>query len=71
MDGTSLPEDPPLSPGETTFLGAKTETIEIDIGEWCRETLEFLIRESCDRDISVNDVIIELINNKLDNPPVD
>lgn len=39
--------------------------MEIEISEWSREILEFLIRESCDRDISVNEVINEVLREKL------
>lgn len=35
--------------------------MEIDISEWPREILEFLVGESCDRDISVNEVINETL----------
>lgn len=35
--------------------------MDIDISEWPREILEFLIGESCDRDISVNEVINETL----------
>ena len=37
--------------------------MEIDISEWPREILEFLVGESCDRDISVNEVINETLLN--------
>jgi hypothetical protein len=35
--------------------------MEIDISEWPIEILEFLVGESCDRDISVNEVINETL----------
>lgn len=35
--------------------------MDIDISEWPREILEFLIGESCDRDISINEVINETL----------
>jgi hypothetical protein len=35
--------------------------IEIEIGDWERETLEFLIQESCERDVSVNEIINEVL----------
>jgi hypothetical protein len=35
--------------------------MEIDISEWPREILEFLVGESCERDISVNEVINETL----------
>lgn len=40
--------------------------MEIDISDWERETLEFLIRESCNRDISVNEVINETLSKFID-----
>lgn len=39
--------------------------MEIEISEWSREILEFLIGESCDRDISVNEIINEVLREKL------
>lgn len=35
--------------------------MDIDISEWPREILEFLVGESCDRDISVNEIISETL----------
>ena len=35
--------------------------MEIDISEWPIEILQFLVGESCDRDISVNEVINETL----------
>lgn len=35
--------------------------MEIDISEWPIEILQFLVEESCDRDISVNEVINETL----------
>jgi len=39
--------------------------MDIDIGDWDRETLEFLVAESCERDISVNDIINEVLVKSL------
>lgn len=39
--------------------------MDIDIGDWPREILEFLIGESCERDISVNEVINEVLVKSL------
>jgi hypothetical protein len=41
--------------------------MEIEISEWPREILEFLVGESCDRDISVNEIINETLLNFIDN----
>ena len=40
--------------------------MEIEISEWPREILEFLIQESCDRDISVNEIINETLLKFID-----
>lgn len=41
--------------------------MEIEISEWPREILEFVIEESCNKDVSVNEIInevlLEFINN--------
>jgi hypothetical protein len=36
-------------------------TIDLDITEFNRETLEYLIHESCEKDISINEVISNVI----------
>lgn len=43
--------------------------MDIDIGEWDREILEYLVGESCYRDVSVNQIInesLEKMINKYD-----
>ena len=40
--------------------------MEIDISEWPIEILQFLVGESCDRDISVNEVINETLLKFID-----
>jgi hypothetical protein len=40
--------------------------MEIEISEWPREVLEMLISDSCEKDISVNDVISDLLKKSLD-----
>ena len=50
---------------------AKTEIVELEMDEWPRQTLEFLIQQSCDKGISVNDVICEILKNRLENPAID
>jgi hypothetical protein len=40
--------------------------MEIDIGEWPREILEFLVGESCDRDVPVNEIINETLLKYID-----
>jgi len=41
--------------------------IDIDISEWSREVLENLIQESVEKDISVNEVISQTIEQYLKN----
>jgi hypothetical protein len=40
--------------------------MEIEISDWSREVLEMLIAKSCEDDVSVNDVINELLKQSLD-----
>jgi hypothetical protein len=63
-----------LSSGEKLSVAAnaagelvlsKFSTIELDMSDWPRETLEFLLAESCARDISINQVIAELLEKAL------
>jgi hypothetical protein len=42
-------------------------SIEIDLSEFKRDTLEFLISLSVEKDISVNDVISEILEDVLKN----
>lgn len=39
--------------------------MDIDIGEWDREILEYLVGESCDRDVSVNEIINESLEKMI------
>lgn len=39
----------------------KFATIDFDLSEFSREILEFLIQESCNRDVSVNEVISDVL----------
>lgn len=39
--------------------------MDLDMSEWSREILEFLVGESCERDISVNEVINEVLKESL------
>lgn len=43
------------------------EKVELEIGGWERQILEFLIQESCERDISVNEVINEVLEKAIKN----
>lgn len=44
----------------------KFETIDFDLSEFSREILEFLIQESCDRDVSVNGVISDVLEKVVE-----
>jgi hypothetical protein len=39
--------------------------VELEMGDWPREVLELLIQESCEKDISVNDVICDLLKEVI------
>ena len=41
--------------------------MEIEIGDWDREVLEMLIQDSCEQDISVNEVINNLLEEVIKN----
>ena len=48
------------------ILLEKFSTVDINLSELGRELLEFLIQESCDKDISVNEVISYLLEKGLE-----
>ena len=48
------------------ILLEKFATIDIDLSELERELLEFLIQESCDKDVSINQVISDLLEKGLE-----
>jgi bifunctional DNA-binding transcriptional regulator/antitoxin component of YhaV-PrlF toxin-antitoxin module len=50
---------------ENGFILKKYEKIDVNINEWSREVLEMLITESVEKDISVNDVICNLLEERL------
>jgi hypothetical protein len=39
--------------------------MDIDISEWDREVLEYLVGESCARDVSVNEIINESLEKMI------
>jgi hypothetical protein len=49
------------------ILLEKFATIELDLSEFNRDTLEFLIQESCDKDISANEVISNILEKLIEN----
>lgn len=48
------------------ILLKKFESIELDMSEWDRKVLEMLIADSCNRDISVNEIISEIIQKFIE-----
>lgn len=43
--------------------------MDIDISDWSRDVLEMLVTLSCEKDISVNDVICDLLKQSLEYVP--
>jgi hypothetical protein len=48
------------------ILLEKFSTVDINLSELDRKLIEFLIQESCDKDISVNQVISDLLEKGLE-----
>lgn len=48
------------------ILLQKFATIDIDLSEFSREILEFLIQESCNKDVSVNEVISDVLEKVVE-----
>lgn len=46
---------------ENGVMLEKHVPVELNLESWDKETLLFLIQESCNKDISVNDVIVEIL----------
>jgi hypothetical protein len=40
--------------------------MELDMEEWPREVLEMIVKESCEQDISANDIICNLLKKSLE-----
>ena len=43
----------------------KYVNLELDMAEWPREVLELIVKQSCEKDVSVNEVIISLLEEYL------
>jgi len=43
----------------------KFASLDVDISEWSREVLEMLIAESVEKDVSVNEVICDILDKYL------
>ena len=39
--------------------------IELDMADWPREVLEMLVKRSCERDVSVNEILIEILEQAI------
>ena len=48
----------------------KTESIELNLAEFERDILEALIIESCNKNISVNEVIINVLKQCINNEEI-
>lgn len=51
---------------DDSVLLQKYSTIEIDLSEFSRETLEMLIADSVEKDISINEVIENILETHLE-----
>jgi hypothetical protein len=45
----------------------KHKILKLEISDWPREILEYIINESCDKNVSVNSIIIEAIEKYIKN----
>lgn len=43
------------------------EKVELEMGTWDRSILEMLIQQSCERDVSVNEVISDILEEVIKN----
>ena len=50
--------------GESLIL-KKFVSLEVDMSEWSRDVLEMLIKDSIDKDVSVNEVICDILERYL------
>jgi len=39
--------------------------LELDMTDWSREVLEMLVKRSCEQDVSVNEVLIEILKQVI------
>jgi hypothetical protein len=56
---------------DDSVLLKKFASVEIDISEWPREVLEMLICDSIEKDISVNEAIVDILERMLGKWEVD
>lgn len=50
---------------DNSLVFKKFASLDVDISEWSREVLEMLIVESVEKDISVNEVICNILDGYL------
>ena len=50
---------------DNSIVLKKFASLDVDISEWSREVLEMLIVESVEKDISVNEVICDILDGYL------
>ena len=48
-----------------SVLLKKYVNVEVDISEWSRDVLEMLVIDSIKKDLSINDVIVEILNKQI------
>ena len=48
------------------ILLEKFATIELNLSEFSREIMEHLIQESCDKDISINEIISDILEKVVE-----
>jgi hypothetical protein len=39
--------------------------LELDMADWPREALEMLVKRSCEQDVSVNEILIEILKEVI------
>jgi hypothetical protein len=42
------------------------QSIDLDIEDWDKDLLLFLIKESLEKDLPINDIIVDLLQKKID-----
>jgi bifunctional DNA-binding transcriptional regulator/antitoxin component of YhaV-PrlF toxin-antitoxin module len=55
-----------ITESDEGILLEKFSTVDINLSEFSREILEFLIQESCEKDVSINDVISDILEKSLE-----
>jgi hypothetical protein len=55
-----------IKENDNGVLLEKFDTIELNLSEFSREIMEHLIQESCEKDISVNEVMSNILEQVID-----